>query len=78
MEDKEEFETYGDTGIVSGDAKFPRWLKFAYVILPIIGIIWLCLFWNGVHGWLDRGYWNQLEKAANTTFPNVNYTDPSE
>ena len=78
MEDEEHFESYEGGEIISGDAKFPGWLKFTYVVLPIWGIIWLCLYWNGVHGWLDRGYWNELERAANTTFPQINQNDPSE
>lgn len=73
----EELEEYGDgeSTIESRDAKIPGWLKLIYLTLPIWGIIWLFLYWNGVHGWLDRGYWLQLEKAANTTFPNVNYIE---
>ncbi|NGX41999.1 MAG: hypothetical protein K940chlam7_00273 [Chlamydiae bacterium] len=64
----EELEKYGDPRIASGNAKIPGWLKVVYFSLPIWGIIWLFLYWNGVSGWLDRGHWNQLEKAANTTY----------
>lgn len=46
----------------------PRWLIATYIIMPIIGIIIFVLYWNGSSGWLDRGYWQQLQKAANTTF----------
>lgn len=60
-------EFYGDPGIASKDAKIPQWLKWVYVTLPIWGLITLYLYWNGSHGWLDRGYWHQLQKAANTT-----------
>jgi len=71
----EEMDVYGDTGIESKNAKIDGWLKFVYIILPIWGIIWMFLYWNGVHGWLDRGHWNELEKAANTTISNHNYSE---
>ena len=73
----EELHEYGDPGIASGDAKIPLWLKITYILLPIWGVIWLALFWNGTYGWLDRGYWNQLERAANTTYPSYNLNDTS-
>lgn len=60
-------EFYGDPGIASNDAQIPKWLKWVYFTLPIWGLITLYLYWNGSHGWLDRGYWHQLQKAANTT-----------
>lgn len=49
------------------DKGAPRWLYWSYIILPIWGVVTFFLFWNGSHGWLDRGYWQQLEKAADTT-----------
>jgi hypothetical protein len=52
----------------SDDAKVPAWLILTYVTLPIWGIITFYLYWNGSAGWLDRGYWKQLQEAANTTF----------
>lgn len=64
-----ELEEYGDPRIASKDAPVPTWLKVTYVILPIWGIFALFWYFNGTHGWLDRGYWNQLQKAALTTFP---------
>lgn len=51
------------------NTKIPRWLLWTYAILPIIGVAWGIYFWGGSRGWLDRGHWYQLEKAANTTFP---------
>ena len=69
MTEPEEIEEYGDQYIASAGAKVPRWLLWSYGILVIWGFIWFSLYWNGVTGWLDRGYWFQLEKAANTTFP---------
>jgi hypothetical protein len=72
----EEVDVYADPDITSGHAKIDGWLKFFYIVLPIWGVIWLFLYWNGSHGWLDRGYWHQLEKAANTMFPLSNYNDP--
>jgi len=73
----EELEEYGDPQIVSGNAKIAPWLKLTYILLPIWGIIWFFLYWNGISGWLDRGYWNQLEKAANTTYPYHNFNEGS-
>lgn len=73
---EEEFEYYGDPGIRSADAKVPKWLILTYTILPFWGLFALWFYWNGSVGWLDRGYWYQLQKAANTTFPAVNYMNP--
>lgn len=69
MSDHEE-EFYGDPGIASKNGSIPRWLKLTYLILPFWGLICLYLFWNGSFGWWDRGYWSQLQKAANTTYNN--------
>lgn len=49
----------------------PRWLKWVYIILPIWGLFAFYLYWNGSYGWLDRGYWQQLQQAANTTYPQI-------
>lgn len=65
----EELEEYGDVGIASKDAPVPRWLIFNYILWPIFGIVWFYYFWNGSYGWLDRGHWSQLQRAANTTIP---------
>jgi len=65
----EEIEEYGDYGISSQDAPVPRWLVASYIFWPIFGLIWLFYFWNGSYGWLDRGYWQELQRAANTTYP---------
>lgn len=64
---EEETEFYGDPGIASNNAKIPAWLKWVYYTLPFWGILTLYLYWNGSSGWLDRGYWHQLQNAANTT-----------
>lgn len=69
MSEEEEVELYGDEGIASKDTPVPRWLILTYITLPIWGIITFILFWNGSVGWLDRGYWKELQIAANTTFP---------
>ena len=65
----EEIELYGDPGIASYDAKVPKFLLLTYIFLPIWGIIAFYYFWNGSTGWFDRGYWHELQIAANTTFP---------
>lgn len=64
-----EIELYGDPGIATFDAKVPKFLKATYLFWPIWGIITLYFFWNGSIGWFDRGYWRELQIAANTTFP---------
>lgn len=65
---KEELDSYADGSITSRDAKVPGWLKFVYIAMPIWGVIWFYLYWNGSSGWLDRGYWGELQKAAKTTY----------
>jgi hypothetical protein len=65
----EDMELYGDPGIATFDAPIPKFLILIYSILPILGLIALIYFWNGSRGWFDRGYWQELQIAANTTFP---------
>lgn len=65
----EHIEEYGDARIRSKDAKVPLWLIVTYIVLPIWGVCSWYYFWNGTQGWLDRGYWHQLQKAAHTTRP---------
>jgi hypothetical protein len=68
--EEEHLELYtDDPAIASKDAPFPGWLKATYIILPIWGILTWYYFFNGTHGWLDPGSWNELQKAALTTFP---------
>lgn len=70
---------YGDPNIASADAPIPKWLKWNYAFWIVFGIIWWHLFWNGNTGnWFDRGYWQQLQRAANTTFPIENFNDIRE
>jgi hypothetical protein len=71
--DENEVENYGDEYISSYHGTIPRWLKFQYFIWIIWGILWFCLYWNGSWGYLDRGFWQQLQRAANTTFPMENH-----
>ena len=73
-----EIELYGDPGIATFDAKVPKFLLWTYAILPIWGIVTFYYFWNGSIGWFDRGYWQQLQIAANTTFPIENQNMPPE
>lgn len=65
----DEIELYGDPGIASYDAKVSKFLLATYLILPIWGLMTFYYFWNGSIGWFDRGYWHELQIAANTTFP---------
>lgn len=67
-DEEHELEIYGDEGIASEDARFPRWLVISYVVLPIWGILTGFYYFNGSHGWLDPSYWQQLQKAALTTY----------
>lgn len=60
----------------SGHAPVPRWLIVNYIFWPIFGLVWFYLFWNGSYGWLDRGYWKELQEAANTTIPFENASLP--
>lgn len=60
---------YGDPKIASYDKKIPWYLLVNYIVWPLWGVIWFYLYWNGSYGWLDRGYWFQLQQAAKTTFP---------
>lgn len=64
-----ELEFYGEAGIASFDAKIPKFLFVLYLFLPLWGLISFFFFWNGSTGWFDRGYWKELQIAANTTFP---------
>lgn len=72
-----DIEYYGEPGIASYEGGVPSFLKVNYVLWLIVGLVCLGLYWNGSWGWLDRGYWQQLQIAANTTFPIVNQQDPS-
>lgn len=74
MSDEEEIEQYSEN-ITSANAKVPLFLMITYAILPFWGIFSLVYYWNGSQGWLDRGYWQQLQKAANTTLPEINYIE---
>lgn len=66
----DELELYGDPKIASFEGKkIPRFLVWTYILLPIWGIFQFYYFWNGSTGWFDRGYWHELQIAANTTFP---------
>ncbi len=54
---------------VSEDRKVPRFLYITYILLIIGGIWGFFAYWNGSQGWLDRGFWKQLQQAADTTYP---------
>lgn len=62
-------EIYGDESIASYDAPVPFWLKCTYIFFPILGVVCFFLYWNGSEGFLDRGFWQQLQRAAQTTYP---------
>ena len=58
------------------DPGVPTWLAVSYIWIPLLGFLMFYLYWNGSQGWLDRGYWQQLERAANTTYPYINHNEP--
>jgi hypothetical protein len=68
-------EEYADGSIKTDDKPVPWELILLYSVLPFWGILWFWLYWNGSWGWLDGGSWEELQKAANTTFPYVNATE---
>ncbi len=53
----------------SEDHKIPKFLYVTYLFVFVWGLWGLTAYWNGSHGWLDRGYWKQLQRAAQTTYP---------
>lgn len=53
----------------SEERKIPRILIVFFIALFLGGLIAFYLNWNGTQGWLDRGYWQKLQKAADTTYP---------
>ncbi len=72
-----EIEVYGDPGIATFDAPVPGYLKFSYIFWILVGLFTQYVFWNGsVGGWLDKGYWRELQIAANTTLPLRNENMP--
>lgn len=72
----DDLELYGDPRIASRDANISKWLLAFYLVVFSWGVIGMILYWNGADGWTDRGYWFQLEHAANTTYPWRNAVDP--
>lgn len=57
----------------------PTFLKWVYALLPFWGIFWWVMYSDGSQGWLDRGYWQDLERAANTTKSvEMSYQKPTE
>ena len=73
---EEELERFNDPDISSRDAKVPLFLKLTYILLPIWGLVTFYIFCNGSVGWFDRGYWHELQIAANTTFPIEDQDNP--
>ncbi|MCH9608531.1 MAG: hypothetical protein S4CHLAM45_11090 [Chlamydiales bacterium] len=49
--------------------KIPLFLHITYIVVIVFGIIAFFLYWNGSHGFLDRGYWEPLQRVADTTYP---------
>lgn len=76
LSDLGEIESYGDPGIATYDAKVPTFLLCTYILLPIWGVIAFYMYWNGSSGWLDRGYWRDLQVAAKTTYPEIKNISP--
>lgn len=53
----------------SKERKIPSFLYIVYIVLLIGGLFAFFFFWNGSRGWLDRGFWHELQKGASTTAP---------
>lgn len=70
--EKEELEYYADGSISSKDTPVPKWILFIALTLPLWGIYAFYVYWDGSAGWLDRGYWKELQEAANTTYTYYN------
>lgn len=68
MSDKKyHLDNYGDNEVQEyHDTPIPKFLLAVYMILPIWGVMWWALYWNGSQGFLDRGYWSDLEEVAGT------------
>lgn len=61
-------EVYADNEVTEfANGRVPTFLKFVYLILPIWGIFWWVQYWDGSQGFLDRGYWKELQVQAHTT-----------
>jgi hypothetical protein len=60
------------------NTKVPSFLKWAYLLLPILGLIAYYKYWNGSEGWLDPGHWKELQQAARTTRPFERPESPQE
>ncbi len=76
-EEENQLEYYENNTIATANAKVPTWLLISYPLIAIWGLACLFLFFNGSRGYLDRGYWQQLQRAANTTMPFENHTYPN-
>jgi hypothetical protein len=64
-----ELEVFGDREVTEfADTPIPKFLLGVYMILPIWGIFWWSMFWDGSAGWLDRGHWHDLQDIAKTTY----------
>jgi hypothetical protein len=53
----------------SEERKIPLFLYVVYLLLVVGGICAFLIFWNGSKGWFDRGFWHELQQAAQTTYP---------
>lgn len=63
-----ELEVFGDREVTEfADTPVPKFLLGVYAILPIWGLCWWLLFWDGSAGFLDRGHWHDLQEVAKTT-----------
>jgi hypothetical protein len=53
----------------SEERKVPIFLYATYFLVFAWGVWAFFAYWNGSQGWLNRGYWKQLQEAAGTTVP---------
>ncbi len=66
---EEEIVVFGDNEVTefAHSEPVPLYLKITYVVVVVWGVVWLWQNFDGSGGWIDRGSWHQLQKAANTT-----------
>ena len=60
------------------DTPIPWYIKWLSLILPLWGVIWFFYFNDGSTGWVDRGAWDDLQKAAQTKNSQLKINKPNK
>lgn len=67
MDPHDEIHHYADGKITErANGPLPTALRIMYLIVLLWGVWALYTYWNGSHGFLDRGGWQELQEFANT------------